>query len=63
MRAADLLKGIEIILRTQPDTECDAHHDVIFVGLYNPDDMPAEDVAALTALGWRKNEDSWARST
>ncbi len=60
MKLADLAKGINIILRYQPDTVYDGHSGVLFCGEYTPETMTLEDVATLESHGWFGAEDSWA---
>lgn len=59
-RAKNTRDGLDILLKHGPEGNCDAQHDV----LYGPgeQELPAEDVAALEALGWFWDDEveSWA---
>ncbi len=56
---ARIAEGIAIIIAKEPDAEACVHHDELFFGTYDGR-YTKEEKARLKALGWRKDEDSWA---
>ena len=67
MTVANILKGLEIIQKSKPESHSDYHfraeHDRIYVGsLEWP--MPEEDKNLMAALGWYADEgvDGWVTS-
>ena len=63
MKASELIEGLKIITRTQPDAEVDAQHDIIYAGEYKPRKLTAEERARMKELNWFESEDAWAHFT
>jgi hypothetical protein len=61
--ASAVHRGLEIIMKYEPDATTAAEHDVIFCGTYEPDKMTKEDLEELEGLGWHEQDDSWAKFT
>ena len=59
MRIDDLIKGLNIIVRTQPEAEIDAQHDEIFAEKYLPSLLTEEERAQMEAMGWSESCGSW----
>ncbi len=59
-RTQKILRGIEIILSVQPETDFCAEHDIIYFGSYTPEDFTPEQLKELDELGWREEVDSWS---
>jgi len=64
-RAEQLVEGLKILLRYEPDADFAAEHDEFFFGGIKPEDVSEADRAALEACGFFYHEtyESWARFT
>jgi hypothetical protein len=58
MKAVDLIEALQIITRSQPETEINVGHDTIYIGDYGAK-MPKADRKALKDIGWSEMEDAW----
>lgn len=63
--AVKILKGLKILLRYDPQVECDAQHDVLLAGGPRPDKLGEEDRKELSDLGWSYDvhEEAWRKFT
>lgn len=63
-KTKQILKGVELIRKHQPNAEFAAAHDTIFFGACdNSKDMTSEDIEQLEEWGWYEEYDSWAINT
>lgn len=51
----EILKGIQIILKYQPDATFACQQYTIYFGKYNKEDMTEEDCQKLLSYGWFKD--------
>jgi hypothetical protein len=58
----DLIRGLQIIQRSQPGSPVDIHDDTLFAGDFSAG-MSDEDRAELDRLGFGDAEDSWTVTT
>lgn len=59
-KTEQVLKGIEIIHKYQPDAEFAAEHETLYFGSYDKEQMTTEDFQQMEALGWIEEYESWA---
>lgn len=61
----ELLEGLQILIKYDPDGEVCAEHDVISLGGPDPSELPPEEAARLEALHFHflKKEDTWQKFT
>ncbi len=61
----EILEGLLIIAKYDPDTEFTTTHDQIFSGDYEKtyNQMTDDEKAKMEQLGWFESEESWSYST
>jgi len=60
-RLQELLKGIEIIRKYEPNADVAVGDDSIYIGEYDPDKMTVEELEKMEELGFLEEEDSWMK--
>lgn len=61
MKASELIQGVNIILKYEPEAEVALDHDTMYCGGFIPEDMESVDLNTLISLGWfwEAKFDSW----
>jgi hypothetical protein len=63
-KISDVMRGLELLAKYEPDASVDAQHDKLFAGGPGPDEMDPADASELDSLGWLHDEDDgWSRFT
>jgi len=63
--ASAVHRGLEIIMKYEPDATTAAEHDEIFCGDYEKtfSKMTQEEKEEMESLGWMESQDSWRKFT
>ena len=57
---ANILRGMSIILKYEPDALLHGEHDEVYFGAYETrEQMTPEEQAQMEEMGWRREADSW----
>ncbi len=59
MTAKQILEGLRILTKYDPDGDVCAEHDEVYACNVGPEEMAEQDIAELRRFGWRWDGSSW----